>query len=339
MEQVIDLHFDEPSHKYTIKDTGEEFTSVTTVIGNYAEEFDNRYWSMWTGLKNAGIKVKYDKKNVKLNKITVSGIPTSLDSLYQNSLYAQLARATQGNWKDTTEKSHIRGNKIHNYLEDTINESRGDKFATDNEYIRPINTNTKLTIFKTKNDLDSTDLATTYPSIYFYLCELIDKGFVLIAEKKIYTVKYMIAGMIDVLAVNHSTKEFMIVDWKSNKDKMHFVSGYYPKIKTASGSFVKGTEFKKVDKRLDFPLDNLQNCKGIKYTLQLSLYAFIMELWGYKLTKNGLAIFHIRPRRKPLLLKIEYLKADINRMLEHFNQQRINKKNGNTPQLGFGITG
>lgn len=64
-----------------------------------------------------------------------------------------------------------------------------------------------------------------------------------------------------------------------------------------------------------------------------------MELWGYKLTKNGLAIFHIRPRRKPLLLKIEYLKADINRMLEHFNQQRINKKNGNTPQLGFGITG
>lgn len=340
VETKIDLLFDEPSHVYTRADTGEAFTSVTTVIGKYDQKFDDRYWAMWTALKNANIKIKYSKTNIANNKINVNGINTSLDSLYNNPLFSSLVVTTKKDWKDKTDKSHVRGNKIHNYLEDTINESRGDKFATDNEKINPILStkakDTGLVIFETVNDLDKTDLQDKYPSIYLHLCGFIDQGCTIIAEKKLYTTQYMIAGMIDVLVVKG--KQFAIVDWKSNKDEMKFISGYFPKIKTAKG-WVKGTEFKRLDDRLKAPLGNLPKCKGTIYSLQLSLYAYIMELWGYKLIGGGLSIFHIRPRRKPKLIKIPYLKEDVRRMLENFNYKRNQDKTDTKPKLrGFGIS-
>jgi hypothetical protein len=332
IEKEINLVFDEPSHTYTNGDTGEKFTSVTTVIGKYEEKFNGDYWGMYTALKNAGLRVRPDNNK---QYIHVNNIKTSLSSLYSNSLYAELVSKTKEGWKETTIKSHIRGNKIHNELEDNINLSKEDYTGKTNDLIQPLRDRAKTTglvIFETKHDLDKTDLGDTYPEIYKCLLEFINQGCTLIAEKKIYTSKYMIAGMIDVLVVKG--KKFAIVDWKTNKDELKFISGYYKKVKEGD-VWVKGTEFIQRDDRLKYPIDNLQKCKGIIYSLQLSLYAYIMELWGYKLINNGLMIFHIRPRRKPLRIPIQYYKGDVGRMLEHHKKIRVDKKEESKTDKGF----
>ena len=335
LEKPINLVFEPIAHSYTNGDTGEVFTSATTLIGEYEKKFNTRYWAMFTALKNAHIPVRMDKNELY---ITVQFIKTHINTLYENKLYERLAENVKATWKAKTDKANKRGNKIHDYLEDTINESRGDVQAKDNSLITPLSikgeTSTELVIFRTKHDLDKTDLQETYPIIYKRLLMYIEGGCTLIAEKRIYTSKYMVAGMIDVLVVRG--KYFWIVDWKSNKDEMKFTSGYYKKI-LVDGEWTRSDIWMPTDDKMSVPIQGLAKCKGVKYSLQLSLYSFMMELWGYTPAKNHLEIFHIRPRRKPLLIKVKYYRQEIISLLEH-NLERTGIQNINDkPKRGFGI--
>tara|TARA_R110000772_G_C13310328_1_gene440543 strand:+ start:60941 stop:61969 length:1029 start_codon:yes stop_codon:yes gene_type:complete len=337
IEKPINMVFDEAAHTYTNADTGDIFTSATTLIGNYKDKFNTRYWSMYTGLKDAGIPVRHDKSELI---ITVNRVPENINTLYEMPLYSRLARMTRDKWQHKTDVANARGNKIHNYLEDSINESRGDKQAKHNSKINPLSVkglkSSELVVFETKHDLDKTDLEKQYPVIYNRLLMYIENGCTIIAEKRLYISKYLIAGTIDVLVLKG--KLFWIVDWKTNKDEMKFESGYYKK-EEIDGVWVKSNKFIKRDDRWAIPLDKLQKCKGITYSLQLSLYAYMMELWGYTLAPNGLEIFHIRPRMKPQLIKIRYYKEDIKNMLEHHRYSKGIKNVNDTPDIptGFGI--
>ena len=347
-EQPIRLVFDEPSHTYTNGDTGALFTSVTTVIGQYKDAFNKRYWSMYTGLKDKGFSVRQHKCE---QYITVNKIKQHLNTLYANRLYSVLATRTQEMWQNKTDKANARGNKIHNYLEDSINESVVKELKgmlsslgvkLNNELITPLpvegGKSSEAVIIRTQHDLDKTTLEKTYPIIYKKLLTYIKNGWHIIAEKKLYTSHYMIAGMIDVLIVKG--KKFRILDWKSNKDEMKFVSGYYKKVKDANGDWVRGIDWVDRDDRMKVPLNNLQVCKGIIYSLQLSLYAYIMEMWGYTLdnTNNeGLEICHIRPNRKPYMIKVKYYKQDIFNMLEYHLGKGFKNVNDKKVNMGFGI--
>jgi hypothetical protein len=337
VEKQIQLQFEPIEHKYFDSVSGEVYTSVTTVIGKYKEPFNRRYWSMYTALKNSGFKVRPtdDKKAIVVNNKF-----RSLDSLYKNPINTQEVNNLVNHWKDLTEIACARGNEIHDYLEDSINLSKDDEDGETNEVITPTlasnlsNTGLEV-IIRTQHDLDKTDLKDNFPAIYNRLLAYINKGCILYAEKRIYTSKYLIAGMIDVLIVHLRTKQFAILDWKTNKDEMHFISGYYKK-ENVNGRWVKGSQYIPYKKNLFAPLNHLEDCKGIIYTLQLSLYAYIMELWGYKLVPNGLEIFHIRPNREPKLITINYKKEEVHNMLVHHSTNGDNKRNTNKGI--FGIT-
>ena len=329
-EKQIKLQFEPIAHKYT-DETGREYTSVTTVIGKYKEPFN-----MYTALRDSGFKVRPtdDRKS-----IVVSGKYRTLESLYRNPINCHEVNILINKWADLTEIACARGNKIHDYLEDSINLSKGDKEGKTNDAIKPQLTsainNTGLTVeFRTQHDLDTTDLETTFPAIYKRLLAYINMGCIIYAEKKIYSYIYGIAGMIDVLIVSPHSKQFAILDWKTNKDEMIFQSGYYKKQKIGN-QFVKTSNFIPTKDRLKFPLDSVPDCKGMVYTLQLSLYAYIMELWGYTLVKNGLEIFHMRPGLEPKLIRVAYLKKEVHAMLEH-HKKNIHTIKSNTNTL-FGI--
>lgn len=321
-KQQVTINFDPEQHRYT-DSNGDVYTSVTTVIGQYKKPFNRRYWSMYKALESSGFKVRQDKNK---KGIFVDGVYRGLDSLYNNPINNHEVVRTVTNWNNITEEACARGNKIHDYLEDTINKSKNDIEGNTNTIVRPFTnfSSLDLSIFKTEHDLESTGLQNSYPDIFKRLLMYIKKGCVLFAEKKVFNVYYKIAGMIDVLVVHFPSKRFCIVDWKTNKDEMKFNSGYYKK-EWVKGIKVKTNNYILKDDRLLSPINNLQDCKGIVYSLQLSLYAFLMELWGYKLAKNGLEIFHIRPERRPKLIKIDYYKEDIIKMLNHHKNK--NTKN------------
>lgn len=324
MERKTNIHFEPIEHKYT-DDEGLVYTSVTTVIDKYKPKFNKRYWSMYVALRDNGFKVIPD--NGKFKGITVDGFYRSLDSLYNNHLTNFETKLVLNKWDKLTEVACDRGNKIHDFLEDSINISKDDVEANTNDLIQPALQNVlkelNIDCFKTQHDLDKTTLKGTYPEIYNRLLMYIKMGCTLFAEKRIYSTTYQIAGMIDVLVVKG--KKFCIVDWKTNKDILLFNSGYFKK-KKIGNDYVKTSEFIPKKEYFYAPLGNIELCKGMTYTLQLSLYAFIMELWGYKLVENGLEIFHIREGLRPKLLKIAYKKDAVQKMLtHHLSKQVINK--------------
>lgn len=324
-ERKVQLSFEPIAHKYT-DETGLVYTSATTLVGQYKEPFNKKYWSMYTSLKNAGFKVRPtdDKKG-----IWVDNKYKTLDSLYKNPINNYQVKALTKHWEDITEIACDRGNEVHDYLEDSINLSKGDIEGVTNEVITPqLSTaisNTGLdVIVRTVHDLDKTTIKERFPEIYYRLLDYIKIGCIIFAEKRIYSTTYQIAGMIDVLIVHPKSKMFCIMDWKTNKDKMHFQNGYYKKIKVGN-DWVKSDNYILMGKKLLYPVNNLDDCKGMLYSLQLSLYAYIMELWGYKLVAQGLEIFHIRPNLSPKLIKIDYKKTEIEKMLKHHYNKNILK--------------
>lgn len=328
MEQKVTLLFDPVEHKYS-DHTGRVYTSVTTVIGKYQAEFNQRYWAMYTAIKDMGIYVKSYKHE---KGMTVKGRYYGIDELYAVPHYADETQVVLMKWKAINKEACDRGNEVHDFLEDSINLSKGDLEGKSNDAIQPLFGHTGLDdlIIRTKHDLSKTTIESRYPDIYMRLLRYIDAGWTIFAEKKVYSTTYGIAGMIDVLLVRG--KKFIIMDWKTNKAKMRFRSGYYKKARGTDGKMYKTDQYIFTNDYLKYPLNDVYDCKGMIYSLQLSLYAYIMELWGRELFYNGLEIFHIRPGELPELVKIDYKKEHIERMLNHFKseqERKINKTNNN----------
>lgn len=317
--QQTKINFDPVKHQYT-DDNGVVYTSVTTLINKYKPPFDKRYWSMYTALRDNGFKVRPGKVG---KTIVVDGKFRSIESLYKNPINNHEVKLVVNKWQKLTKDACNRGNEIHDFLEDNINESKGDITGSTNDYIKPsLKLQGELLVIKTQHDLDSTAVRERYPIIYERLSKYIKMGCTLFAEKKVFSTYYQVAGMIDVLVVHMKTKQFCIVDWKTNKDIMMFKSGYFKK-EYINGEWVKSNNF--IDKKsyLYKPLESVENCKGMIYSLQLNLYAYIMMLWGYKLVKDGLEIFHIRPKREPQLIKVPLMQKQIHKMLTHHYDNRV----------------
>lgn len=301
MEVKRTITFNESLHRYT-DEFNLEYTSVTTLISKYYPKFDEDFWAR--------------KKAQELG------------------LSVEIVKA---NWKQIRDFSCEKGTKEHKLLEDSINSS------TINPNQPSISVNSSLLKVATISlgdrkftnvDLDilkESDLAKKYLEIYKFLEGYILKGWTLYVEKRIYWAEYLVAGTIDCLLIKG--KQFLIVDWKTNKDELKFKAGYYKKV-----NGIKTNTW--VDKKEYFfsPISHIENCKGNIYTLQLSLYAYLMELWGYECI--GLVLYHIRDNMRPTPYNIIYDKSSCQFLLiDHKNVSTSSKSklisNNNTETFGI----
>jgi hypothetical protein len=302
-----DILFNEAEHRY-YDANGRNYTSVTTIIEKYAPLFDKDFWSMFTALKNNGFKVKPvpETKSIYCNNSL-----NKLSDLKKDSLFKLWQQEVLTKWEIITEEACIRGNNTHNDLEDSINISKGDNKGTTNSLILP---HIEKQTIKTTHDLDKTNLKEKYPFVYKRLNGYLERNFSIFAEKRVFLEEYLVAGMIDVPLIKENY--FAILDWKTNKDELHDTAGYYKKRKVA-GVWIKTDEWVSTDDCLNYPLNNIPASKFHKYALQLSLYAYILECWGYKLLDKGLEIIHFPLNKEPKLIKIPYLKNEVIIMLNH----------------------
>lgn len=306
-----DILFNEAEHKY-YDTVGNTYISVTTLIGKYTDTFDGYYWGMYTALKDNG----YDKLKPQPEKgiIVISGVPYKIDDLHKDSRFKAWYDLTTAKWKVMNMEACDRGNATHNELEDNINISKGDYNGKSNTLI---STTGKKEPISTVHDLSKTNLEEKYPAVYKRLLGYINRGCSIFAEKRVFLQDYKVAGMIDVPIIKD--KKFCILDWKTNKDELHTTTGYYKK-KKLGDTWVKTNEWIITDDRFKYPLDMLPASKFNIYALQLSLYAYILEQWGYTLAENGLEIMHFALGQPPKLLKVPYLKREVEIMLNHYKQ-------------------
>ena len=239
------LYFDEGPHKYT--DTyGNEYISVTTIIGNYSPKFDKDYW-LHKKAKELGITEK------------------------------ELAKR----WQDITDEACTRGSHTHNGLEDGIKGSSMFKDAI--KYLNQIETGRCITVADIPNlkarplDIEKFKEATNnkYPKIYEVFDFYITRGYTIYSEIGVFLPNLLISGTIDVLAIK--SDRFVILDWKTNKDGLHFTGGYYKKDKTCKPVQLTNNWIEKDEKMLP-PFNTLPECNGSHYTIQLSTYARMVEL-------------------------------------------------------------
>lgn len=114
-----------------------------------------------------------------------------------------------------------------------------------------------------------------------------------------------VAGQIDLIIKDGN--DITIIDWKTNK-----------KIDQES-YFDKTTKRRQMMK---FPLDNIQDCNFYHYTLQLSLYAFLLQKINPKFKIKKLLIIHFDHDGNETEYQCDYLKEDVARMLLHYRRNQ-----------------
>jgi hypothetical protein len=314
----IILYFNEELHKYT-DDRGYTYTSMTTAIGKY--------------------EIKFEEKQKEI----AEACSRSRNSQYYGMGVQHILKL----WKQENAKSLVKGNRIHNYLEEKVKLASGYKLV-DNYYINDkiYTVNNFEQVLSRNNMIGELDLdffveigiADKYPRIYKLIKTYVSLGYRIFSEIGIFDADRLISGLIDILFINFNTKEFVILDWKTNKhalipfndDRYKWISGYFKKDKfgQVTNKFIKTNTYFK------HPLNRYQQSHYLIYALQLSGYASLVERLGY--INKGIVLAHIREELKYTADSIEvsripsligkdvtdlhqmiYLKDDIDSLFEH----------------------
>lgn len=298
------LYFDEEFHKYT-DNLGCSYISTTTLIGNYYSKFDK------DAIAKACERIGKTPNHPKYLK-------------YKNKTAKQLLFE----WEEETKLACNKGSKKHNYLESTIKSSNGyninakgfinGRIYTIDDVIKGHNYGQlSLDYFK------QTGIDQTYPQIYNIICDLVKAGFKIYAEIGVYDAEYGVSGLIDILLIRG--KEFIILDWKTNKAPIRFESGYYEKDKY--GKLVLDNFILTPDKTFHAPIQHLPDSVGNHYTMQLSTYDYLVESFGFRNITNILC--HIRriedfnintdeETEEVTFIDIKYLKNEVRDMFDDY---------------------
>lgn len=304
------IYFDEEAHKYS-NELGFIYTSTTTLIGKYCPH-DN-----FEDIAKACERIGRNPNHKDYHK-------------YKGKTYKTILKE----WATITKESCEFGSIKHNFLENAIKESNSynkynttfvnGRIYTIDDVIRKHNFG-KVSI----KVLDKSGVKEKYPDIYDVLIKLINLGFHIYAEIGVYDDTYGISGLIDILCLNHDTQEFIILDWKTNKAPLRFDSGYFKKDEYG---LLDLNNWVAQDKTFNYPLEHLADSTGNHYTMQLSIYAYLVSTWGYKLKK--LILCHIRPIENRFTTRnewkediefysINYLENDSKLILNDFKMKNI----------------
>lgn len=128
-------------------------------------------------------------------------------------------------------------------------------------------------------------------------------------EKMIWSNKYKICGTADLVEVIDG--KIYVKDYKTN-EKLEFTSWVNPK----TG----------LSEKLKFPCANLDNCKGVKYELQLNLYMYMLLMQNRQLKMGGMEIlqivFHEDGTHEIVPHKVRNLLKEAGLLLEYFRQKK-----------------
>jgi hypothetical protein len=309
----IRLVFDEPQHKYT--DTlGNGYISTTTILHNYQPKFDKSYW-----LRKKSKELRISEKKLEQQ------------------------------WDTIKDEACERGSNTHNGLEDGI--KGGSQFKKAIQYLETRQSGEMITVADIPTILGNyrlLDLSefielteNKYPQIYEVFQRYTDNGYQIYAEIGTFLIDFLVSGTIDVLLLRED--KFVIGDWKTNRGGLKFEAGYFKKDKSQKPAQTTDIWVPKQDFLLP-PVNNLPNCNGSVYNLQLSMYAFMVELilgipcigmWlchidsDFELNEYGQpkrfpdGLYHIKenPKEKTTFHVMQYRKQEIELILNDRRMQ------------------
>lgn len=292
--------YNDNAHSYWIKQSGMKCISVTTLIHKFVN-FDEEFWSKYKAVQNIIGKDEFDgpviKKataKVKEKRAPASELKTKLlDTKMFKFEYLKDYPITEeevlkeqekilATWAEKREKSCERGTKIHKDYELST-------LAKDYSWTGEYNI----------EKFDNYDVKTD---------NIIQEGQYVLPELLISRIsddqKLRVAGQADLVIVDGN--EFTILDFKTNEE---IKKNSFYNTKTRKKSMMK------------YPLNNIEDENYWHYTLQLSLYAWMIMKNNPNLKLKGLFLLHHDHSDNKTVYELEYKPKDIERMLIFYRKQ------------------
>ena len=276
--------FNDLNHKYwNINDESIQYTSVTTLIGRYEQDFDKEFVSKYKALERLVPTDVWKKEKGgiwKSHKIPKEFL--EVHDINENELN-KVQQDILDEWAEINRISCERGTKIHSQLENSFYKAGSNitlkKFGIGGKFI-------------CKKDYSELDLDYgVYPEYLIYY-----------DNPKI---GLHIAGQIDLLVKNGN--DIHIIDHKSNK-KIDLKAFYDSSTRS--------------EKKMKYPLTDLGDCNFNHYQLQLSTYAWMVQKLNPNFVIKSLTLNHYDHEGNNTLYPCSYLKDDVEKMLKHFARQQ-----------------
>ncbi len=255
-ESFSNYLFIEDNHSYSHPKQNNKLTSVTTFLSKLKKPFNTEFWSVLKGFEVSGYTItsKNEKKNYFLIDKKIKIIPGEIDySLFNLS---KTPEDIKSDWDFIKHLGLSRGSYLHKLLEDI---ELGNEETNHHDFI---DDKIQKGIEKKNNNFD--DMYDIYSSIEWSYSALRNLAYQFIEENKNYldpiAIEFMvgdldlgIAGTFDRLYFNKKSNQYEIWDFKTDK-KLDLQNKY---------------------QKLD--LFDLDDCEFEKYSLQTSLYKYIIE--------------------------------------------------------------
>ncbi len=116
-------------------------------------------------------------------------------------------------------------------------------------------------------------------------------------EQIVYSQEYGVAGTIDLISLDDG--HLILYDYKTTKKEISEEENFYTTMLE--------------------PLEVLPNTNYVKYSLQMSLYRYLFEGWGFKI--SGLKLVHIKEDKFEIIL-IPYLKDEVIKILKRGKEKK-----------------
>lgn len=284
-----DTFFVDSEHSYLNKTDGSKYISCTQLIHAYSNPFNEEFFSRYKALEELA---DYDFFSVVKSGLLATQV-WKPDLVNKANIDEEVFEAKVKEIKDTWEKNRIEsaehGTKIHDLLETSF-------------------------YGKTSFNLDKYGCPQVCGDYvcskgYYYLD--LDNGIypeLLISH--ISPEGLHVAGTADLVV--KSGNDIDIIDWKTSKE-------------IKKKSYFNASKKKNV--MMKAPLNNLMDSNYFHYSLQLSLYAYMLEQQHPEFNIRSLTIVQIDRDNNTTKYPADYLKDEVNRMLKHYaNQLKIRQQ-------------
>lgn len=277
--------FNDAAHRYwDVNDPSIKFTSVTTMIEEFAQPFDKEFWSAYKALEKLLSKDDWalEKKSLLATK-KFDPVLLELHSITEND-FNKAQQDILDEWDKTNRESCERGTKIHAELENSFYSKKKDISLAKYQI------GGKFECHKGRTALDLENAV--YPEYLIHWDS--PSG------------KLHIAGQIDLLVKKGNS--ICIGDWKTNR-KIETKSFYNSKTKSSV--------------KMKFPLNNLDDVNYWHYCLQLSTYAYIIESYNSDFNIEDLVLVHFDHEDNMTVYHLPYLKKEVERMLSFYEKEHL----------------
>jgi len=274
--------FNEEEHKYwNIKDPSKKYTSVTTLISKYHEEFNSEFFSKYKALEKLADEATFKKLKPKMlsNKVWNDSYRNLCDVSKED-----LDRESElllKEWDEINKEACDIGHSIH--LE------RENEWYDGGQISKHFNLNGKFNCVKHNFDLKQ-EKAVMPEFLVYYSCP----------ENILH-----LAGQVDLLIKDGNN--LYILDYKSNKKGIETKAYFNPRTKQT--------------KKMFYPINNLDDCMLIHYNLQLSIYAWMLKKINPEFNIRVLKLLHIDREKNETEFDVPFLQDDVTRLLAHYKKE------------------